>query len=165
LLKTAKTHNVSFAPIKLSKELKTQLPAWWHLGAAPRTYNKAKNQCLQKTHSISTIKDLMKTSQRLHRSNDGEQHSNRKNCACSTCKIDRRNGCQNPHKCAQIAQSILQKISPKFDPSTTPVKDNLTLTHRRKEKNQRALTNRRDEIIFDPTVTTKNTLAECFRIF
>jgi hypothetical protein len=165
LLKTAKTHNVSFAPIKLSKELKTQLPAWWHLGATPRTYNKAKNQCLQKTHSISTIKDLMKTSQRLHRSNVGEQHSNRKNCACSTCKIDRRNGCQNPHKCAQIAQSILQKISPKFDPSTTPVKDNLTLTHRRKEKNQRALTNRQDEIIFDPTVTTKNTLAECFRIF
>ncbi|KAG1726451.1 hypothetical protein EDD22DRAFT_789484 [Suillus occidentalis] len=146
---------ISFAPLKLAKELKTQLPAWWHLGAAPRTYNKTKNKCLQKTHSVNKIKDLIETSKRLDRPNGNEQHSQRKNCACPACKIDRRKGCLNPHKCAQIAKSILQKISPKFNPLVSPNKDNLTLTHRRKEKNQRAFTNRHNEIIFDPSITTK----------
>jgi len=35
LIKTAKSTNLSFAPLKLSKSLKLQLPAWFHLGAPP----------------------------------------------------------------------------------------------------------------------------------
>jgi hypothetical protein len=43
ILQTAKKHNIAFAPIKMSKQIKTQLPAWLHLGAAPKTYHKTKN--------------------------------------------------------------------------------------------------------------------------
>jgi len=44
MLKVAKKYNVSFAPIKLSKQLKKQLPAWYHLGAPPKTYHKQKKR-------------------------------------------------------------------------------------------------------------------------
>ncbi|KAG2346927.1 hypothetical protein BDR05DRAFT_842179, partial [Suillus weaverae] len=148
-----------------SKNLKNQLPAWWHMGTAPRTYNKTKDKCLQEKHNLKNVKDLIKTSQRLNKTNTNEPHHKRKNCVCAPCKTDRRNGCKNPNKCATTAALILQKLAPKFNPNTTPIKDNLTLTHRRKEKNSRALANKRNETIFDPSITTKDTLAECFRIF
>ena len=71
----------------------------------------------------------------------------------------------NTHKCASAAKKIINKLHPKFNPNASPRKDNLTLTHRRREKNTRAIVNRHGEIIFDPTVTAKTSLSECFRIF
>jgi hypothetical protein len=51
ILQTAKKHNIAFAPIKMSKQIKKQLPAWLHLGASQKTYHKTKNKCLQETHN------------------------------------------------------------------------------------------------------------------
>jgi len=65
MLKTAKKFNISFAPMKMSKNLKSQLPAWFHLGTPPRTYHKSKNKCLQETHLANTIKDLITISSRI----------------------------------------------------------------------------------------------------
>ncbi|KAH7918853.1 hypothetical protein BV22DRAFT_1023917 [Leucogyrophana mollusca] len=64
LLKTAKDFNLCFAPPKLLRALKSQLPAWLHLGAPPRTYNKIKDKCLQVTHKAKSIKDLLDISAR-----------------------------------------------------------------------------------------------------
>lgn len=44
-----------------------------------------------------------------------------------------------------------------------PHRDNLSLTHRRKEKNATAIIEGGD-IIFDPSITVKLDLADCFRI-
>ncbi|KAG2087608.1 uncharacterized protein F5147DRAFT_588031 [Suillus discolor] len=46
MLKITRKHHVSFAPLKISENLKDQLPAWLHMGAPPRTYHKTKNNCL-----------------------------------------------------------------------------------------------------------------------
>ncbi|KAH7903891.1 ribonuclease H-like protein [Hygrophoropsis aurantiaca] len=56
-------------------------------------------------------------------------------------------------------------MSPKYNTNNNPQTDNLTLTHRRKEKNQNSRIQRKGEITFDPTISTKNSIAECFRIF
>ncbi|KAG2148794.1 hypothetical protein DEU56DRAFT_716518, partial [Suillus clintonianus] len=162
MLKMAKKHNMSFAPIKVSHSLKQQLPAWFHLGAPPRTYNKIKDQCLQQVHKIRTVNDLMKLKDRR---TTNTNHRERSNCACEPCKNDRIEGCKNPHKCTITALTILTKLSQKLNPLDSPPDDGLTLTHRRKEKNARAISQQRGDIVFDPSITEKKDLSECFRIF
>lgn len=161
LLKTAKKHCVSFAPIKMHTNLKLLLPAWDHMGAPPKTYNKKKDACLRTVHRIRTVNDLFSLTTRLRTNGP---HQARRNCACNPCKNDLVSGCPNPHKCASAAQNILQKLPSKYDCSYSPQRDNLTLTHRRKEKNARAILNRRGEVTFDPSVT-ENDLSACMRIF
>ncbi|KAG1840058.1 hypothetical protein DFJ58DRAFT_667328 [Suillus subalutaceus] len=162
MLKTAKLYNMSFAPVKLSQPLKKQLPAWLHLGAPPKTYKKLRDSCLQHNHGIRSVKDLMKLNGRPL---NEKHHQAKGNCTCTLCIDDRLAGCKNPQKCMLAASSILTKLTPIFSPLNTPPSDDLTLTHHRREKNSRALTQRRGDIIFDPSVTEKTDLAECFRIF
>ncbi|KAG1875984.1 hypothetical protein C8R48DRAFT_591815, partial [Suillus tomentosus] len=128
----AKKLNVSFAPLKLSTALKSQLPVWTHLGAPQRTYNKRLNACLQNTHKVRTIKDMKQVCTRLP---EHWTHHPGNTCQCGPCKEDCTQGCKDPHKCAQIAADILKKHPPKFEYTTSPSKDDLTLTHRRLEKN------------------------------
>ncbi|KAG2124642.1 uncharacterized protein EDB93DRAFT_1098407, partial [Suillus bovinus] len=165
ILKTAKKLNISFAPIKLSKELKKSLPSWCHPGAPKNTYHKSKNKCLIDTHKSDNIKHLLKIRKRLTRISENGQHFPRKTCPCTACNKDREEGCNNPHTCAQYANEILFKIAPKFNTKTKPKKDGLSLTHRRKEKNYQTHQRRQGEILFDPTVTIRSSLSECFRIF
>jgi hypothetical protein len=131
MLKVVRKHNVSFAPIKLSQELKNQMPAWLHLGAPPKTYNKRRDKCLQTAHNIKSVKDLKRLAGRPTNINT---HNTTATCPCDACIENRLAGCKNPNKCAQIAQRILDSLNPLFNPNTSPRKDNLTLTHRRKER-------------------------------
>ena len=78
---------------------------------------------------------------------------------------DHQCGCPNPHRCTSLARNIVGHLEPKFDPLTCPIKDGLTLIHRRKEKNQRAVIKNGDEILFDPSLTAKHNINESFRIF
>jgi len=98
LLKTARTFNLSFAPLKLPRHLKLELPAWYHLGAPPRTYHKSKDKCLQQTHKAHKIKNLIKMSDRL-RHRDRTHHHPQRNCACQPCHIDREGLCEPPQVC------------------------------------------------------------------
>ena len=163
LIKMAKLTNLAFAPLKLSKSLKLQLPAWYHLGAPPRTYNKARNDCLKCTHKAMKIKNLIKLCKRLCPTN--HNHQQWSNCNCSCCLRDRTNGCKDPHSCASTVEAILLKINQKFNPAGPTNTDNLTLTHHRIEKNAQANIARGDEITFNPSITTRTNLSDCFRIF
>ncbi|KAG2738873.1 hypothetical protein P692DRAFT_201650721, partial [Suillus brevipes Sb2] len=165
IIKTARKHNIAFAPIKMAKNIKKQLPAWDNLGAPQRTYHKTKNKCLQETHNAQTIKNLIKSSKRLTRTNEVPHHIPRKNCICKDCRKDRTKGCKNPQACAQTANEILSKIAPKFNTKSKPKKDGLSLTHHRKEKNHQAHAQKTGEILFDPTVTIRSNITEGFRIF
>jgi ribonuclease HI len=73
--------------------------------------------------------------------------------------------CLNPHACALEASARLDKITLKLNPlSRLPPHDNLLLTATRKARNE--IAKRRDEnITFDPSMTSKTNLAECFRVF
>ncbi|KAG2063308.1 hypothetical protein BDR04DRAFT_1038333 [Suillus decipiens] len=132
MLKTARKHNVSFAPIKLSARLKAQMPAWSHLGAPPKTYHRTKNECLHSTHKAESVKDLRKMTMRL---TNHSTHRAKANCVCNECVDNRQLGCKNPDKCARTAKRILDNLNPMFNLNTSPRKDGLTLTHRRLEKN------------------------------
>ncbi|KAH0825893.1 hypothetical protein J3R83DRAFT_7701, partial [Lanmaoa asiatica] len=163
LLRTAKRHATSFAPLKLSKHLKKQLPTWMHLGASPRTYHETRDACLKTLHKTKRIKNLAKLTRRLI--DVHLRHLPDPACVCIPCMRDRQRGCKNPHKCAATAREILARLTPKFDPSTRSPNDNLTLTHHRREKNSRASVKSGDELIFDPTVTARSSPPEYFRIF
>jgi hypothetical protein len=126
MLKVAQKHNVSFAPIKLSQELKNQMPAWLHLGAPPKTYNKRRDKCLQMAHNIKSVKDLKRLTGRLTNINT---HNTTATCPCNACIENQLAGCKDPNKCAQIAQRILDSLNPLFNPNTSSRKNNLTLTH------------------------------------
>ncbi|KAG2037879.1 hypothetical protein BDR03DRAFT_806265, partial [Suillus americanus] len=162
MLKAMKTNNVSFAPNKLSAQLKSQMPAWCHLGAPPKTYHRTRDKCLRSIHKVESVKDLRDMTTRL--TNQGT-HDATSTCACNECVEDRLMGCTNPNKCAKTAHHILDNLNPLFNPNTSPKKDGLTLTHRRLEKNSQMRTRQRGEILFDPSITSKNHLSECFRIF
>jgi len=86
-------------------------------------------------------------------------HQPRTDCACRHCVSDRQRGC------ASVARNLTGRLEPKFDPYTRPIKDGLTLTQRRKEKNQRAVIKEGDEILSDPSLTARHNIHEFFRIF
>ncbi|KAH7909129.1 hypothetical protein BJ138DRAFT_1011444, partial [Hygrophoropsis aurantiaca] len=166
LLKTAKKYKLSFAPIKMHETLKEKMPAWLHVGAQPQTYHWTKDECLRENHRVMKIADLIKITHRLDRQNTTiNKHSPRTNCKCSDCKNDRTIKCKNPHKCAENAKHILERIAPKMSNKSIAPKDNLTLTHRRREKNEQAIEAGGGEMIFDPSVTSQGLLKECFRLF
>ena len=163
LIKTVKTADLTFAPLKLSKCLKQQLPVWFHMGAAPRTYHKSRDECLQQVHKVVRVKNLVKLCKCLRQPN--LNHTPWHNCKRRDCKRDWSKGCQDPHKCASTAEAITLNLSLKFDPTAPTQKDGLTLTHRRLEKNARADVARGDKIIFNPSVTTRANLSDCLRVF
>ncbi|KAG1722168.1 uncharacterized protein EDB91DRAFT_1064017, partial [Suillus paluster] len=113
-------------------------------------------------HKVESIKDIRSTSVRLL---ERRQHRTHHNCTCTESSNDRTAGCKNLHKCTTTARKILDNLLPKFNPNTSPKKDDLTLTHQRLEKNAQAMRQQQGEILFNPSVTEKNNLSECFHIF
>jgi ribonuclease HI len=162
LLQSAKKYHLTFAPRKLSKTLKRQMPAWFHIGVPPNLYHKKKTECLQQRHKAIYMKDLKRVCKRLNNANS--RHLPNQNCLCRRCRQDRARGCTNPHKCAQHAKDITGLSDDLYNMYKHPKKDGLTLTHRRKEKNQNAIIENGEEITFDPTVTARGSLDECFRV-
>jgi len=73
-------------------------------------------------------------------------------------------GCSNPHKCTTEALARLNLIPPKHNPTKQEPLDGMSLTRTWKLRNDRARQCDR-EITFDPSITCKDNLAECFRIF
>jgi len=164
MLRIAKKYKINLAAIRLTPHLNAQLPAWYHIAAEHKTMQGATTRCLVQKHKIATVADLLKTSNRI-RNAETEQHQPSPYCRCRDCNSDRLLNCLNPHACATEASVRLQKITPKLNPLTRPpLHDNLSLTPTRKARNSIAK-KRNEDITFNPSVTSKTNLAECFRIF
>jgi ribonuclease HI/exonuclease III len=164
MLKAMTKLDVQFAAVKLSDDLKKQMPAWGHLGAARWTYNQGRDECLATRHAVETIGELLDVSMRPRRTINGSRHSAWANCVCEECEVDRLAGCEDPDRCVRRATQILAGVKGHFSTRETPPNDNLTLTHHRLEKNATAIREHRGERVFNPSVTTKGSLAEGFRI-
>ena len=164
MLKAAKKYATKFAPIRITKNLKEAMPAWLQIGHPKTIPQNAQAKCLIGTHNVTTIKDLCRITERLKRVYRGGVHTPVYSCHCKDCTEDRAKGCTNPQKCAIGAQRRLEKLVPKMNPMTQTHNDNLSLTTRRKASN---IVARRENtgIIFNPSVTEKMNLADCFRIF
>ena len=167
MVKVAKKHNTNLAAIRLTPQLRAQLPAWYHIAAAPRSINNAASKCLLRNHAITKVTDLIKAAARIRNPNafPNAPHQDRRFCRCADCDADREKGCQIPYLCAMEAQTRLGQIAPRLNPMTPGnAHGNLSLSDSRKRRNQHAK-ERNEAIIFDPTITAKKDLAECFRIF
>ena len=166
MLKAAYKHDIAFAPINISKDLRERLPAWQHLGVEKQIPRNPRSKCLTKNHRSQKVKDLLEVTDRLKGGYRGGIHVPVYSCHCDDCVKDRESGCENPQRCALEAQKRLEKITPKLNPFRPSGQDGLSLTRRRKERNQLASEDDEGEgITFDPSVTEKKDLSECFRIF
>src|SRR6267142_2572479 len=165
MLKVANKYNVKIAALRLSAELRSQLPAWYHVSAHPRPISNRPSKCLLKNHSILIIADLLEASARIRTPSPTSPHTPSPNCPCSDCSHDRNCHCRNPHECTSKALARIHTIFPKLNPLRLgDPHDNLSLTRHRKRQNITARANK-DLILFNPSITCKDNLAECFRIF
>lgn len=113
-------------------------------------------------HKIGKVKYLKSLSRRLFQMVN--THQDCSECFCDDCNEDRWKGCANPHKCAVSAYNLLVGLSQKLNPLGPSQKDDLTLTHHRLEKNARANLPKGDVILFNLSITTCLSLADCFRV-
>ena len=163
MLKAAHNHKLTFAPLNISQRLRAQLPAWQHIGVEKEVPQNPRSRCLISAHNSKQVKDLLRTSEKLDNLHPEGLHFPIFSCHCEDCSTERRNGCENPQRCAIEARKRLDRITPKLDPRRQTYPDNLSLTHRRKQKNIEAATEGGD-ITFDPSVMVKTDLADCYRI-
>ncbi|KAI0303268.1 hypothetical protein BC826DRAFT_892925, partial [Russula brevipes] len=165
MLNIAKKYGANIAAIRLSPQLCAQLPAWYHISATNSPINSNAARCLIRKHNATTVADLLKLSARLRNPRVDDPHQESAYCRCQDCEEDRGTHCTNPHDCAKEAQKRIDSINPKLNPTLLlPPHGNLSLTRRRKAQNDLAK-ERNGEILFDPTITCKENLADCFRIF
>ncbi|KAH8993388.1 hypothetical protein EDB92DRAFT_1796418, partial [Lactarius akahatsu] len=168
MVKTAKKHNATFAPINISKDLREALPAWQHLGIEKTAPQNPQSRCLTKNHKSTRIRDMLKITERLQGQYSRGTHAPVYSCRCEDCTTDRGRGCKNPQHCAIEAQKRINKITLKLNPMRPHNQDNLTLTKRRLENNEQTSEDDDEEeqgITFNPSVTVNTNLTDCFRIF
>jgi ribonuclease HI len=165
MLRAAKTYNVNFAAIKINTHLKEQLPAWYHIASERRPISNNAARCLIHKHGTRTVADLLKASARLRNQEPNNPHRPSNFCSCRDCHEDREKQCWTPHDCSQEALTRIHMTFPKLNPlAHDSHHGNLSLTPARKRRNNLARENN-DDILFDPSITCKNNLAECFRVF
>jgi hypothetical protein len=161
-LAVARSFGTTAAAVKMSDEMKRQFPAWNHLGAQSWTYNTKFDRCLKTVHRARIYGDLVDMAKLA---NPSEGHRTDEECRCEKCDLHRQEGCLDPVKCAVRARRILSKIPGKYAISEGPPNDGLSLTHHRTERNGRNEHRRTVGVTFDPTITVKDSLSECFRTF
>ena len=165
MLRAAKTYHVNFAAIRMNAHLKAQLPAWHHLGSENRPINNNAARCLIHKHETKTIADLIRIATRLRNPGPDDPHRQSNYCRCRDCHDDREKNCWTPHECAQEALTRIQNTFPKFNPLAHDAHHgDLSLTPARKFRNNAARQSE-GEILFDPSITSRNDLTECFRVF
>ncbi|KAN0137570.1 hypothetical protein V8E53_004621, partial [Lactarius tabidus] len=165
MIKVAKKYDTNLAAIHLSPEVRMKLPAWYHPCTEPHPMTNTTSRCLLRRHKVSMVADLVKTAKKIHTQQQREEHTPQPNCTCCNCAQDRSDGCQNPHSCAMEALKIIHELAPKYNPLQIGEQhDKLSLTNRRKDRNTLARKSD-EEITFDPSITCKDSIAECFRIF
>src|ERR1700722_1930418 len=162
MLKLAKGFHVKMELLQASPALKDEMPIWLHAGAdglMQLMYNSKEAKCLRDNHKLKTVGNVRKLAMKralLHRP--------KRSCKCLRCRELRRiAGCNNPHKCHKMAQTILNTLLPKWNPTFLSPKDGLDLTPRRKQRNAVAEAANKP-IIFDPKVT-QLTIPDAVRIF
>ncbi|EPS97960.1 hypothetical protein FOMPIDRAFT_1127370, partial [Fomitopsis schrenkii] len=169
LLKTGKDFNVSIAAVKLDRYIKGNMPMWYHLSsnkALRRLDNTPRSECLRESHNVTTVMDLLKMINKPSKPFSGKTraHKEHNRCACWACKDDREKGCTKPRTCREAVRKLLSNLTEKWHPEREAPQDNLTLTHRRQEKNAEVLEDG-GNFLFDPSITEKRGISGALRVF
>lgn len=164
MIDAARKHKTNLEALRVDPHLRGKLPAWYHVASDPSPMN-AESKCLLNIHGVSTAADLLRVSARIRTQTPNAPHTPEQFCNCRECVHNRLEGCRHPHKCAEEALRRIQRIAPKLNPLPSGHQHGgLSLTKRRKTTNWHAKQNN-GAILFDPTLTTKEDIAECFRTF
>ncbi|KAJ2920244.1 hypothetical protein MD484_g3, partial [Candolleomyces efflorescens] len=122
MIKVAKEYGLTFDPLFTTKQIRRELPAWFHPGR--EVTREAPNhgttvRCLQQTHQIHTTGQLHDLVDQFphDRINHPEQEEDDDSCHCPRCEQMKANECTNPHRCFEIAKKILDSIKPKWNPA------------------------------------------------
>ncbi|KAJ7032636.1 hypothetical protein C8F04DRAFT_1184821 [Mycena alexandri] len=161
LYQTAKKFDLKFDALALTKDVKEEIPVWFHPGGKKdlsRHNNSKCANCLRDIHGVRTVGHVLEIVRRNY-----HQHYRRRNCACNICRSDRAAGCDSPYKCHEEAVKILDCIDEKWDPRMAVNMPNPELTPEEVQQNSEAISDK-DCVIFDPKMTLQN-LSGGFRIF
>ena len=157
-------HNTNLAAIRLTPHLRSLLPAWYHISADPHPITNVASICLLNNHAITKVADLIQMSNQLHDPPPPQNltHLYSLQCICQHCVRDRLKECKNPHACATEVQTRIEGIASKLNPmQPSDNHDGLSLIRSCKTYNETAKCNK-GAIMFDPTITCKKDLSECF---
>lgn len=173
MIKAAKKHNTTFAPINLSRHIREQMPAWQHIGVEKTIPQNKQTRCLAKNHRLIKVKDMLRIAERLQGTYRGGTHKPDFTCTCNDCQTDKDNGCENPQRCALEARKRLDRITAKLNLERPPNQDHLTRSaqHERRTPQPQEDDDEEDEeeenptITFDPSITERTGISECFRTF
>ncbi|TRM55263.1 hypothetical protein BD626DRAFT_380426, partial [Schizophyllum amplum] len=165
MFRVGKKYGIHLSTPEPSAALKDTMPIWYPIGQDPkkrRVYTSNECHCLQTRHAIRTAGEARALSDLLGRA----RHKARRNCACTECKrIRQATGCENPHKCAQEAEYLLDNLIEKWDPRKTYSAVRHLTKHERR-KNERAHTEGKGgPVIFDPSYAARPSISDNFRIF
>lgn len=132
---------------------------WFHVGLKSKKikWNSEHTKYLRKVHNISTVGDMLHITKMLN-VDINPNHKPCKNCACDMCKRYRLNGCINSHKCAQLAEELLSKLDEKWNLRSE--QQNRVLT-----EEELAISQMEETQVFNPEISTKDSLEKGFRIF
>ncbi|KAK7059332.1 hypothetical protein R3P38DRAFT_2495776, partial [Favolaschia claudopus] len=126
MIESAGKYRLKFTALSFSADIRKEMPVWKHPLAVPSTYNSACRskpaRCLRLDHEVCSVGELCTIARRAtvvprrpHMINPSG--TGRKNCGCPACQHDRVEiGCENPGKCVEIAQVVLNSIHPKWNP-------------------------------------------------
>lgn len=149
------------------------MPAWQHIGVEKTIPQNKQTRCLAKNHRLIKVKDMLRIAERLQGTYRGGTHKPDFTCTCNDCQTDKDNGCENPQRCALEARKRLDRITAKLNPERPPNQDHLTRSaqHERRTPQPQEDDDEEDEeeenpaITFDPSVTERTGISECFRTF
>lgn len=164
MINTARKYNMNLAALRITPDISTRLPAWFHMSSHPGPMIGIATKCLLNKHSVKTVADLIQISKRVQQSKSN-QHLPNLMCTCINCAKDCLKGCRNPHGCAEEALTQITHIAPLLNPLTNLSQwDNFSLTPAHNTQCQMA-NEHQDKILSDSKISCKTDLAECFCIF
>ena len=117
MLKLAREYNVRISAANPMKEVREELPLWYHTKSDPsarKLYRTKVARCLRGTHGVKLVKDATALLGGV-----GENHTPVLNCTCMTCTNLRTVvKCTHPGKCITMLATLLGKIHPAWNPAT-----------------------------------------------
>ncbi|KAF6763352.1 hypothetical protein DFP72DRAFT_801577, partial [Ephemerocybe angulata] len=112
---TGRKYSVSIHAWSPQVALQLKMPYWWHVGTKGKlvsVYNDKWGKCIQRTHHLSSVGDLLAHANK----NQAATCSERVNCACINCIEDRALGCEHPPKCRRNAGKKLSNLLDIWNP-------------------------------------------------
>ena len=162
MLRTAMKYNLQLRPLNLTDETRAEAPIWYHVGDAGNRSlaNTLSAKCLRNNHAVVTVGDCAEIAARLSERN----HSRNSSCDCYGCDRDRAvRNCPNPHRCVELAERLLGRLAQLWRPGAPRNTDALSLTPRRIRARTEGTQD--SELTLDPSITSRRSLCEDFRMF